>query len=171
MLFDVVDIDACHIIFGKPWVYDPNVIYKIEDNTYKFKHNGGHGIQKEQMVQNMEGIHGVKKHHVEFDYEEDDMFKFQQIVLFFLGGNSRTSFFKKGRMTQKIFIGGLPKETEYDEFNNHFGKYEDITDFVIMKDRMTGQPRGFGFITYVDPLDVDKVIEDTHVFSGTGKTG
>ncbi|PWA42433.1 hypothetical protein CTI12_AA521520 [Artemisia annua] len=35
-----------------------------------------------------------------------------------------------------------------------------------MKDRMTGQPRGFGFITYVDPLVVDKVIEDTHVFSG-----
>nr|GEV17230.1 hypothetical protein [Tanacetum cinerariifolium] len=59
----------------------------------------GHGIQKEQMVQNMEGIHGVKKHHVEFDYEEDDMFEFHQIVLFFLGGNSRTSFFKKGRMT------------------------------------------------------------------------
>ncbi|GJS97992.1 heterogeneous nuclear ribonucleoprotein 1 [Tanacetum coccineum] len=35
-----------------------------------------------------------------------------------------------------------------------------------MKDRMTGQPRGFGFITYADPLVVDKVIEDTHVFSG-----
>nr|GEX38744.1 heterogeneous nuclear ribonucleoprotein 1 [Tanacetum cinerariifolium] len=66
----------------------------------------------------------------------------------------------------KIFIGGLPKETEYHEFNKHFGKYGDITDSVIMKDRMTGQPRGFGFITYVDPLVVDKVIRDTHVFSG-----
>nr|GEZ21642.1 hypothetical protein [Tanacetum cinerariifolium] len=100
MLFDVVDTDACHIILGKPWVYDLNAVYKIEDNTYKFQHNGGHGIQKGQMVQNMEGTHGVKKHHVEFDYEEDDMFEFQQIVLFFLGGNSRMSFFKKGRMTQ-----------------------------------------------------------------------
>nr|GEY48793.1 heterogeneous nuclear ribonucleoprotein 1 [Tanacetum cinerariifolium] len=52
----------------------------------------------------------------------------------------------------KIFIGGLPKETEYHS--------------VIMKDRMTGQPRGFGFITYADPFVVDKVIQDTHVFSG-----
>ncbi|GJR65927.1 arginine--tRNA ligase, chloroplastic/mitochondrial, partial [Tanacetum coccineum] len=41
MLFDVVDMDACHIILGKPWVYDLNAIYNIEENTYKFKHNGG----------------------------------------------------------------------------------------------------------------------------------
>nr|GFC01172.1 heterogeneous nuclear ribonucleoprotein 1 [Tanacetum cinerariifolium] len=51
------------------------------------------------------------------------------------------------------------------EFKHHFGKYGDITDSMIMKDRMTGQPRGFGFITYVDPLVVDKVIQDTHVLS------
>nr|GEY86866.1 heterogeneous nuclear ribonucleoprotein 1 [Tanacetum cinerariifolium] len=66
----------------------------------------------------------------------------------------------------KIFIGGLPKETEYNEFNNHFGKYGDIRSSVIIKDRMSGQPKGFGFITYADPLVVDKVIHDTHVFSG-----
>lgn len=35
-----------------------------------------------------------------------------------------------------------------------------------MKDRNTGHPRGFGFITYADPSVVDKVIADTHVFSG-----
>nr|GFA37705.1 heterogeneous nuclear ribonucleoprotein 1 [Tanacetum cinerariifolium] len=74
--------------------------------------------------------------------------------------------FIPSKPNSKIFIGGLPKETEYNEFNNHFGKYGDITDSVIMKDRLTGQPRGFGFITYADPLVVDKVIQDTHVFSG-----
>ena len=35
-----------------------------------------------------------------------------------------------------------------------------------MKDRYTGQPRGFGFITYADPSVVDKVIEDDHVING-----
>ncbi|KAE8727708.1 RNA-binding family protein isoform 4 [Hibiscus syriacus] len=29
-----------------------------------------------------------------------------------------------------------------------------------------GQPRGFGFVTYVEPSVVDKVIEDTHVING-----
>ncbi|KAJ1430131.1 RNA-binding domain superfamily [Sesbania bispinosa] len=48
----------------------------------------------------------------------------------------------------------------------HFGKYGEITDSVIMKDRKTGQPRGFGFITYADPSVVDKVIEDSHIING-----
>jgi RNA recognition motif-containing protein len=51
-------------------------------------------------------------------------------------------------------------------FNKHFGKYGEITDSVIMRDRHTGQPRGFGFITFADPSVVDKVIEDTHVING-----
>ncbi|GKC87792.1 hypothetical protein Tco_1148441, partial [Tanacetum coccineum] len=38
----------------------------------------GHNIEKEHMVQNIKVIHGVKKHHVEFDGAEDDMFEFQQ---------------------------------------------------------------------------------------------
>lgn len=52
------------------------------------------------------------------------------------------------------------------QFIKHFGKYGEITDSVIMKDRKTGQPRGFGFITYADPSVVDKVIEDPHVING-----
>lgn len=49
---------------------------------------------------------------------------------------------------------------------NYFGKYGDITDSVIMKDRQTGRPRGFGFITYANPVVVDTVIAETHVING-----
>ncbi|XP_039038609.1 heterogeneous nuclear ribonucleoprotein 1-like [Hibiscus syriacus] len=52
------------------------------------------------------------------------------------------------------------------QFLEHFGKYGEITDSMIMKDRKTRQPRGFGFVTYVEPFVVDKVIEDTHVING-----
>ncbi|XP_059662369.1 heterogeneous nuclear ribonucleoprotein 1-like [Cornus florida] len=71
-----------------------------------------------------------------------------------------------GASPGKIFIGGLAKDTTYATFSKHFGKYGEITDSVIMKDRYTGQPRGFGFITYAEPSVVDKVIEDTHVING-----
>jgi heterogeneous nuclear ribonucleoprotein A1/A3 len=51
-------------------------------------------------------------------------------------------------------------------FVRHFGQYGEIVDSVIMKDRHTSQPRGFGFITYSDPAVVDKVMEETHVING-----
>ncbi|TKY50470.1 Heterogeneous nuclear ribonucleoprotein 1 [Spatholobus suberectus] len=71
-----------------------------------------------------------------------------------------------GASPGKIFIGGLARETTIAQFIKHFGKYGEITDSVIMKDRKTGQPRGFGFITYADPSVVDKVIEDPHIING-----
>ncbi|CAO2207113.1 unnamed protein product [Urochloa humidicola] len=66
----------------------------------------------------------------------------------------------------KIFVGGLPRDTTDATFVRHFGQYGEIIDSVIMKDRHTSQPRGFGFITYSDPAVVDKVIEDDHVING-----
>ncbi|KAF8399769.1 hypothetical protein HHK36_015639 [Tetracentron sinense] len=72
----------------------------------------------------------------------------------------------KGASPGKIFIGGLARETTPAQFTKHFGKYGEITDSVIMKDRKSGQPRGFGFVTYGDPSVVDKVIQDTHIING-----
>ncbi|KAI4340009.1 hypothetical protein MLD38_024889 [Melastoma candidum] len=71
-----------------------------------------------------------------------------------------------GASPGKIFIGGLARDVSFDQFNDHFGSYGEMVDSVIMKDRLTGQPRGFGFVTYADPSVVDKVIEETHVLNG-----
>ncbi|KAL5231092.1 hypothetical protein ABZP36_029868 [Zizania latifolia] len=66
----------------------------------------------------------------------------------------------------KIFVGGLPRDTTEATFVKHFGQYGEIVDSVIMKDRHTSQPRGFGFITYSNPAVVDKVMEDIHRING-----
>ncbi|KAG9158924.1 hypothetical protein Leryth_013308 [Lithospermum erythrorhizon] len=71
-----------------------------------------------------------------------------------------------GASPGKIFVGGLARETTNAQFVKHFDQYGEITDSVIMKDRNTGQPRGFGFVTYADPSVVDKVIEETHIING-----
>ena len=34
---DVLDIDAAHILFGRPWLHDLNVTNLGRSNTYKFK--------------------------------------------------------------------------------------------------------------------------------------
>jgi heterogeneous nuclear ribonucleoprotein A1/A3 len=66
----------------------------------------------------------------------------------------------------KIFVGGLPRDTTLATFQKHFGAYGEIVDSVIMKNKHTSQPRGFGFITYADPAVVDTVMEDNHVING-----
>ncbi|CAL9073765.1 hypothetical protein MUK42_09107 [Musa troglodytarum] len=71
-----------------------------------------------------------------------------------------------GASPAKIFVGGLPKDTTMATFEQHFEKYGKIVDKVIMRDRNTNKPRGFGFITFDDPSVVDKVIEDTHAING-----
>ncbi|KAG6497647.1 hypothetical protein ZIOFF_045551 [Zingiber officinale] len=75
----------------------------------------------------------------------------------------------------KIFVGGVAWDTAEvncqpfvllavaETFSNHFSKYGEITDSVIMMDKNTHMPRGFGFVTFADPSIIDKVLEDEHV--------
>lgn len=58
----------------------------------------------------------------------------------------------------------LPYSAE--SFRRYFGKYGEITDSVIMMDRNTGRPRGFGFVTFADPEVASKVLEEEHVIDG-----
>lgn len=63
---------------------------------------------------------------------------------------------------KKIFVGGLPHGLTEDEFRRYFTQYGEIEDCVVMYDRNTGKPRGFGFITYKDEASIDLVIRDKY---------
>ncbi|XP_062088751.1 uncharacterized protein LOC133795312 [Humulus lupulus] len=38
--YDVVDMDACHLLLGRTWLFDRNVTHKGRDNTYLFLWRG-----------------------------------------------------------------------------------------------------------------------------------
>jgi len=38
------------------------------------------------------------------------------------------------------------------EFKEFFSKFGELREAVVMFDRDTGRSRGFGFVTYVDPV-------------------
>ncbi|CAH2037123.1 unnamed protein product [Thlaspi arvense] len=63
----------------------------------------------------------------------------------------------------KLFVGGVSWETTEETFANYFGKFGELVDSVIMTDRMTGKPRGFGFVTYSDSAVAERVLEEEHV--------
>ncbi|KAL2650965.1 hypothetical protein R1flu_019093 [Riccia fluitans] len=81
-------------------------------------------------------------------------------------GSPDASTGKSSSTGGKIFIGGLSWDTSTDNLTSHFKKYGEITDAVIMKDRNTGHPRGFGFVTFADPAVCDRVVQDKHVIDG-----
>ena len=37
---DVLPMDACHVILGRPWIFDRRVVHDGFENTYSFKHKG-----------------------------------------------------------------------------------------------------------------------------------
>ena len=66
----------------------------------------------------------------------------------------------------KVFIGGLSRETTTDGLRGYFERFGDISDCVVMKDRCTGAPRGFGFVTYSSQVVADRVVAHRHVIDG-----
>jgi len=77
---------------------------------------------------------------------------------------------KKGDgRTKKIFVGGLPVTASEEDIRNAFVKYGQITEVLIMKDKNTGQPRGFGFVSFDNEDSVDRLIADGAFHDVCGK--
>ncbi|XP_059284504.1 heterogeneous nuclear ribonucleoprotein 1-like [Lycium ferocissimum] len=66
----------------------------------------------------------------------------------------------------KLFIGGISWETSEEKLKEYFQGYGDVLQTVVMRDKITGKPRGFGFVVFADPNILDRVLQDTHVIDG-----
>ncbi|KAL0361681.1 UNVERIFIED_CONTAM: Heterogeneous nuclear ribonucleoprotein 1 [Sesamum radiatum] len=62
----------------------------------------------------------------------------------------------------KLFVGGISWETTEDILKEHFAKYGTVLGSVIAKDRNTGSPRGFAFVTFSESSAVDRALQDSH---------
>jgi len=70
---------------------------------------------------------------------------------------------KRSEDEGKIFIGGLSWITTAETLRTHFSRYSALVDVLIGKDTVTGQSRGFGFVTFEDASVITKVLSDSHV--------
>lgn len=63
----------------------------------------------------------------------------------------------------KIFVGGLSWQTTEESLRWHFEQYGPVESVDVMKDRHTGDPRGFAFVVFKDGATIDLVMnEDKH---------
>ncbi|XP_046568876.1 RNA binding motif protein, X-linked-like-1 isoform X1 [Haliotis rubra] len=59
----------------------------------------------------------------------------------------------------KIFVGGLTSNVDRETLENAFAKFGRITEVLIIRDKITNQSRGYGFITYENPLDAEDAVK------------
>jgi RNA recognition motif-containing protein len=60
----------------------------------------------------------------------------------------------------KIFVGNLSFKISDDELKKLFSPYGEISEAVVIRDRMSGRSKGFGFVTFADDESGKKAIEE-----------
>lgn len=66
----------------------------------------------------------------------------------------------------KLFIGGISWETTEEKLQEHFSNFGEVSQAAVMRDKLTGRPRGFGFVVYADPAAVDAALQEPHTLDG-----
>ena len=69
----------------------------------------------------------------------------------------------------RLFVGGLGSSINEQELREAFGAFGIVADAVILKDRGTGESRGFGFVTMANRKDANRVIEELNGFELKGR--
>ena len=59
----------------------------------------------------------------------------------------------------RLFVGGLNRETGENALRSAFAAYGVVTDAIVVKDRDTGQSRGFGFVTMDNHKDAARAVK------------
>lgn len=58
----------------------------------------------------------------------------------------------------KIFVGGLSWQTTEETLRYHFEQYGEVSTVEVMRDRNTGDPRGFAFVVFKEDATVELIL-------------
>ncbi len=59
---------------------------------------------------------------------------------------------------KNIYVGNLDFNVTEDELRQAFATYGQVDNVTVLKDRDTGQPRGFGFVEMANDEEAEKAI-------------
>ena len=61
-------------------------------------------------------------------------------------------------MESKLYVGNLPYSTTEDELRNLFSQAGTVASVAVIKDRDTGQSKGFAFVEMSNQVEAEKAI-------------
>ena len=63
-------------------------------------------------------------------------------------------------MGRKLFVGNLPYDSTEGDLQEVFARAGTVDSVTLMKDNMTGRPRGFGFVEMSTDEEAAKAVEE-----------
>lgn len=63
-------------------------------------------------------------------------------------------------MNNKVYVGNIAWEINSEELASFFSVVGKVVSAEVIMDRDTGRSRGFGFVEFETPEEVDKAIKD-----------
>lgn len=69
----------------------------------------------------------------------------------------------------KIFVGGIPWGVDNARLKEVFEEYGSVVEAIVVYDKETRKSRGFGFVTFEDEDDAERMIE-TGTINVDGRT-
>ena len=65
-------------------------------------------------------------------------------------------------MQNKLYVGNLPWSMTNDTLRDLFAEFGEVTEAVVITDRMTGRSKGFGFVTFATEEQAQAAIQAMH---------
>ena len=62
----------------------------------------------------------------------------------------------------KLYVGNLSYNITENDLQDLFAQHGPVTEVNLMQDKMSGRPRGFGFVTMGSPEEAQKAIDALH---------
>ncbi len=69
-----------------------------------------------------------------------------------------------------IFVGSLPREATNDDLQQIFGAFGQVSSAMVIKDKFTGESRGFGFVEMPNKAEAEAAIGGVKEIQGRAVT-
>lgn len=63
-------------------------------------------------------------------------------------------------MANKLFVGNIEWGVTDDQLKELFAQHGEVEEAVIIKDKFSGRPKGFGFVTFKNEEDAAKAVAE-----------
>ncbi|HET6598121.1 MAG TPA: RNA-binding protein [Anaerolineales bacterium] len=73
-------------------------------------------------------------------------------------------------METRLYVGNLSKSTTQEELNTLFAQAGKVTAVEVIKERKSGESKGFAFITMGEQSEADKAVSMFNTYSIDGHT-